>query len=362
MAEPEPIKRVGVLTGGGDCPGLNAVIRGLTTPLLAEGVEVLGMMEGWRGMLECRYIPITRSEVNDIVHEGGTILGSSRTNPYKNKKRDLPRVIATWKKLKLDALVAVGGDDTLEIACYLSRDCGINVVGVPKTIDNDVPGTDFTFGFMSAVESATRDFDRLRTTARSHRRVIVVECMGRHAGWIAAYVGMASQADYITVPEVPSELEEMAEACRRSRAAGKLYNLIALAESSSINGLEPYLFKGQEEERDAFGNLIIPAGELCDAVARGLQALTGYESRYVTLGHLQRGGSPCAYDRILGTRYGLGAARALLSGQFGVLISLSCDDIVTRPLADTVRENQSAPKKYKLLDGDFIRDAKVFFG
>jgi 6-phosphofructokinase len=292
------------------------------------------------------------------VDIGGTILGSSRTNPYKNQERDVPRVVENYRKMKLDALVAVGGDDTLEIAYYLHRDHGLNIVGVPKTIDNDVPSTDFTFGFMSAVEKATADFDRLRTTARSHRRVLVVECMGRHAGWITAYTGLAGEADFIAVPEKQCSLREMADALKRAREKGRQYNLVALAEGASVSGLEEYVPKGQEKkERDVFGNIKIAPGDLCRAVAKGLEALSGFETRYVTLGHLQRGGNPAAYDRILGSRYGLGAARAILDGRFGVLISFDKQQIVVKPLSGSVRESQKDPKKYKLLDPDFLADA-----
>jgi ATP-dependent phosphofructokinase / diphosphate-dependent phosphofructokinase len=359
MATTGGAKTVGILTGGGDAPGLNAVIRGVALPLLDQGWKVAGVLDGWRGMIDGHSIQLKRKDVEDIAHLGGTILGSSRTNPYKKEDKDVPRVIENFKKLGLNYLVAVGGDDTLEIAYYLHRGHHLPIIGVPKTIDNDVLATDFTFGFMSAVEGATQDFDRLRTTTQSHRRVMVVECMGRHAGWITAFTGMASSADFIAVPEKPCTLQSMADALKRTRQKGKTYNMVAVAEGASIAWLEPYIGKSHgDEERDAFGNVKIQSGDLCIAVAKGIEALTGFETRFVALGHLQRGGSPCAYDRVLGTRYGLGASRAILAGMTGVLIAFENQKFVIKPFAGALRDSQKDAKKYKLLDMDFMKDAE----
>ena len=386
------VKKVGILTGGGDCPGLNAVIRGIVTRLNNAGVQCVGIMEGWKGLVENMTMTLDDKLVDPIIAEGGTILGSSRTNPYKGwdfvaadkKPAAVKKCVETYKKLGLDALIPLGGDDTLEIAYYLARDEGLNVVGCPKTIDNDVRETDYTYGFWSAVEITTEYMDRLKTTARSHRRAIVMECMGRHAGWIAAFAGLAGGADYIAVPEKEVHIDEICKACTDSRAKGKEYNLIVVGEGAVITGINDKATlaekaktvaaveavlkeKGIESpygkaSRDNFGNPKIKMGELAEAVANAIEKKTKIETRFVTPAHLQRGGTTCAYDRIIGTQFGVRAADAVLNGDFNTFVVMKGTAMKLIPMKGVLRENQTEPKLYKLLDLDFLELAKVFFG
>jgi len=367
------MKKVGILTGGGDAPGLNAVIRGLVTRLSVEKGEeyqVIGFKDGWKGIRDNLTTPLDAGMVDEILHMGGTILGSSRTNLYKNPD-DVKKAIATYQKNELDALVAVGGDDTLEIGYYLNRDYGLKVVGVPKTIDNDVCGTDFTFGFWSSVEQATQLIDDLRDTTKSHHRCMVIECMGRHAGWITAYTGLASEADFIAVPERPVHIDDIARAVKHSRTGGKQHSIVVVAEGASINGIEatPKLEKkdgawviSEKVERDSFGNVVLRAGEVAEAVAKAVEKQTSIETRAMALGHLQRGGAPCAYDRILGTRYGVAAAEAIIKKHFGHIVVLQGLHIETVSMQNMVRENQTEHKRYKLLPDSFLDTCEVFYG
>lgn len=367
------MKKVGILTGGGDAPGLNAVIRGAVIRLAREGPEytAIGFVDGWAGLRDNATVPLEPKKVDEILHEGGTILGTSRTNLYKNPD-DVKKAVSVYSKLGLDALVAIGGDDTLEIAYYLHRDHGINVVGVPKTIDNDVLGTDFTFGFWSSVEQATKAIDDLRVTTMSHHRVMVIECMGRKAGWITAYTGLASEADYIAVPERPVHINDIAREVKHTRSLGKLHSIVVVAEGASIAGIEvkPRVVKGKDGqwilseklERDSFGNIVMKPGEVAEAVAEELEKLTGFETRAIALGHLQRGGTPCAYDRILGTRYGVQAAEAVINRHFGHLVVLQGLRVETIPMKGLVRESQAEKKRYKLLPESFLDLAEVFYG
>ena len=368
------MKKVGILTGGGDAPGLNAVIRGVVIRLARQkeqAYECVGLCDGWKGLRDGLTMPLTPSSVHPILHHGGTILGTPRTNLYK-KPEDVQKALATIKRLELDALVAIGGDDTLEIAYYLSRDHGIKVVGVPKTIDNDVLGTDFTFGFWSSVEQATKAIDNLRVTTASHHRVMVVECMGRHAGWITAYTGLASEACFIAVPERPVDIKAISAACKHARESGKTYSIVVVAEGASISGVEvrPNLLMGKDGkweistviEKDNFGNPMLKAGEIAESVARGIEKETGIETRGIALGHLQRGGAPCAYDRVLGTRYGIKAAEAVILGQFGYLVRLNGLEVESVAMKGMVRENQSEKKRYKYLPLDFLDMSEYFFG
>ncbi|MBE7462508.1 MAG: 6-phosphofructokinase [Planctomycetes bacterium] len=367
------MKRIAMLTGGGDAPGLNAVIRGIVTRLSKETNEqykCIGFIDGWAGLRDKRIEDLTPHSVDQILHEGGTILGTSRTNLYK-KPEDVQKALTNFKQLGIDALVAIGGDDTLEIAYYLYRDYGIPAIGVPKTIDNDVLGTDFTFGFWSAVEKATAAIDDLRTTTMSHHRIMVVECMGRHAGWITAYTGVASGAEFIAVPEHPVRIEAIAEACRRARERGKLHAIVVVAEGASIGGVDakPRIVKkegggweiSEKVERDSFGNIVLKPGEIAEAVAKELEKLTGIETRGLALGHLQRGGSPSAYDRILGSRYGICAAEAVAAGKYGYLVTLRGDRVEAVPMKGMLRENQTEKKRYKLLPDDFMPMAEIFY-
>jgi len=342
------MKRVGLLTGGGDAPALNAVIRGAVVRLARDRVATVGILEGWRGMLEKLSRDLAAADVAGTVGEGGTILGSSRTNPYKNPERDLPRIVANYQALGLDALIAVGGDDTLGVAAKLHKDGALQVVGVPKTIDNDLAGTDYTFGFFTAVEIAMRAMDDLVSTAKSHRRVLVVECMGRHAGWITGYAGLAAGADYVLVPEEPIDVEGLCRSLLARRKQGRLYNIVAVAEGAEFG--EEHVT--QVAEKDEFGHLRL--GGIGEMLAKVITKKTGLESRHVVLGHLQRAGAPTAYDRVLGTRYGVFAAEMVLSGQFGKMAALQGNELKAVPLAEATGET-------KVLSKEFIQLMKLFY-
>ena len=341
--------KVGILTGGGDCPGLNAVIRGVTRTVINGGGEMVGLMRGWRGAIEGLTTPLTIENTDEILWEGGTILGSSRTNPYK-KPEDVQTLLATYKRLGLDALVAIGGDDTLGVANRLYHDYKLNTVGCPKTIDNDLSCTDVTFGFDTSLNIVAEAIDRLRTTAKSHRRIIVVETMGRHAGWIACESGMAGGADYILVPEVPADLKAMCDVLKQRRDAGKNYGIVVVSEGAVIAQQEGYIT--QNAKIDDFGHVSL--GGLGQLVADIIEKNTGIETRFVVLGHLQRGGAPSAYDRVLGTRLGVGAGRLVMQKKFGRMIALQGTNIVDVALADAVG-------KLKTLSPEFYQDAAEFF-
>jgi len=343
--------RVGVLTGGGDCPGLNAVIRGVVRRGIdAHGFELFGFSYGWAGVLAGEGRALTNEETKGILHRGGTILGTSRTNPYKGGADGTAAVRATLEAERVDALIPIGGEDTLGVAGRLSAD-GIPVVGVPKTIDNDLAGTDVTFGFHTAVQIATDAIDRLHTTAESHNRVIVVEVMGRHAGWIAAYSGIAGGGDVILVPERPFDIDEVCERIKRRHARGTTFSIVVVSE-----GALPRDGSGittASAETDAFGHERL--GGIGVALEREIEARTGFETRMTILGHVQRGGTPTAYDRVLATRFGVRAIEAVDEGRFGTMVALRGPDIV---LAD-LREAVSEPK---LLDPALYDVAEVFFG
>src|SRR6478752_6905561 len=293
--------RIGVLTGGGDCPGLNAVIRAIVRKGTdAHGHEFVGFRYGWAGVLKNETVPLDLAATRGILHRGGTILGSSRTNVYKVED-GVEKVKASMKAQGLDALIPIGGEDTLGVAGKLHED-GINVVGVPKTIDNDLAATDFTFGFQTAVQIATDAIDRLHTTAESHNRVIVVEVMGRHAGWIAVYSGMAGGADVILIPERPVDIEEVCGEIQRRHARGKNFSIVVISEGCELPGADD---KG---EVDQFGHKLLAKRGVGERLGDEIEARTGFETRVTVLGHIQRGGSPTPRDRILATRFGLKAA------------------------------------------------------
>src|SRR5215213_7305640 len=342
--------RIGLLTGGGDCPGLNAVIRAV----VRKGVntydhEFVGFRYGWAGVLAADAMDLTNESTSGILHRGGTILGTSRTNVFK-EANGLERVQDSLAKLRLDALIPIGGEDTLGVAGKLS-DAGVDVVGVPKTIDNDLAGTDFTFGFQTAVQIATDAIDRLHTTAESHNRVIVVEVMGRHAGWIAAYSGMAGGADAILVPERPFDVEEVCAHLERRHARGSNFSIVVVAEGATPkDGQIQTEFGGAT---DAFGHERL--GGIAVALEREIEERTGYESRMTILGHVQRGGSPLAYDRVLGTRFGVAAIDAANAGNFGKMVALRGTEIELVPLDEALAEP-------KLLDPRLFETAEVFFG
>jgi ATP-dependent phosphofructokinase / diphosphate-dependent phosphofructokinase len=341
--------RVGILTGGGDCPGLNAVIRavvrrGVTT----HDYEVLGFRNGWAGVLEDDALPLTLDNTKGILPRGGTMLGTSRTNPYADPDGG-ERLRRSLAQRGVDALIPVGGEDTLGVARRLGEE-GAPVIGVPKTIDNDLAGTDFTFGFQTAVQIATDAIDRLHTTAESHNRVMVVEVMGRHAGWIATYSGMAGGADAILVPERPFDVDAVCAAIERRHARGRTFSIVVVSEGAVP--ADPALAP-PEQETDAFGHPRL--GGIGVSLEKELQRRTGYETRMTILGHVQRGGTPTAYDRVLATRFGVSAVDAVAEGRFGRMVALRGPDIVTVELEEALRES-------KVLDPRLYETAEVFFG
>ncbi len=309
--------KVGLLTGGGDCPGLNAVIRAVVQNLDHAGATCIGIQEGWRGLIQNLTGPLTTAQTDGIIAQGGSILGSSRTNPYRNPETDLAALRANFQRLELDALVVIGGDDTLGVALRLRNDFELPVVGIPKTIDNDLRVADFSFGFDTAVNIVTEAVDRIRTTTESHRRIVVVETMGRHSGWIACFAGMAVGADYILVPEVPIDLPHLLGVLTRRRDAGKKYGIVIVAEGARFPDRGPFTI---DDVPDPFGNPRL--GGIGAVIADAIEKQTGRETRVVVLGHLQRGGSPSAYDRILATRLGLAASRLVLQRRFGTIVTL----------------------------------------
>ncbi|MBI1978135.1 MAG: 6-phosphofructokinase [Candidatus Omnitrophica bacterium] len=340
-------EKIGILTGGGDCPGLNAVIRAVVKGAAKKGWQVLGFKNSWKGMIDNETIELNDRSVSGILHRGGTILGTSRTNPYKSEGA-VAKVRAAFVTHGLKALIAVGGEDTLGVAAKLA-DEKMPVVGVPKTIDNDLACTDFTFGFDTAVNIAMECLDRLHTTAESHNRVIVCEIMGRHAGWIATYAGLAGGADVILIPEVPIEIDHVCEVIRNRHARGKLFSIVAVAEGAKFAGKDVT----QEEKLDQFGHVRL--GGVGQILAELIEKKTGYETRVTVLGHIQRGGSPTAFDRVLGTRFGIGVLNLIEKGQFGYMISLQGDKIVAAKLKD-------ATGSLKLVPKEFYELSKIFSG
>jgi ATP-dependent phosphofructokinase / diphosphate-dependent phosphofructokinase len=341
--------RIGLLTGGGDCPGLNAVIRAVVRKgINFYGHEFAGFRYGWAGVLGGDAIDLTHESTRGILHRGGTILGTSRTNVFK-EERGLERVQQSLRTLGVDALIPIGGEDTLGVAGKLSE-AGIDVVGVPKTIDNDLAGTDFTFGFQTAVQIATDAIDRLHTTAESHNRVIVVEVMGRHAGWIAAYAGLAGGADVVLVPERPFDIDEVCERLQRRHAQGRNFSIVVVAEGATPKDGGP---QSEFGTTDAFGHVRL--GGIAIQLEREIEQRTGFEARMTILGHVQRGGTPLAYDRVLGSRFGVEAIDAVTDGDFGKMVALRGTEIVRVPLAEALAEP-------KLLDPKLFETAEVFFG
>src|ERR687886_1996160 len=339
--------RIGVLTGGGDCPGLNAVIRGVVRAGVSRhGHEIVGFRYGWAGVLEGNFVELTPRNTAGILHRGGTILGTSRTNPYKGGADGTAAVRSTLEAQGIDALIPIGGEDTLGVAGRLSAD-GVPVVGVPKTIDNDLAGTDVTFGFHTAVQIATDAIDRLHTTAESHNRVIVVEVMGRHAGWIAAYAGMAGGADVILVPERPFDIEQVCDHVRRRHARGRTFSIVVVSEGAIPKDGDVW---SQHAGTDAFGHQRL--GGIAVQLEQEIERRTGFECRMTILGHVQRGGTPTAYDRVLATRFGVAAIDALTEGRFGRMVALHATDIVDVPLDDALAEP-------KLLDPRLYETAEV---
>jgi 6-phosphofructokinase 1 len=340
--------KVGVLTGGGDCPGLNAVIRAVGRRSFQRGHEVVGVRDGWRGLVEDELEPLGPREISGILPRGGTILGTTRTNPYK-LDGGVDRVLETFERSGLDALVAIGGEDTLGVATRLFEERRFPVVGVPKTIDNDLSGTDYTFGFDTAVFIATEAIDRLHTTAESHNRVMVVEVMGRNTGWIAVMSGMAGGADVILIPEQPISIDEACDDIRRRHERGKDFSIVVVSEGYELEGL------ADEGEQDQFGHVRLSQRGVGDALAREIEERTGFETRVTVLGHVQRGGSPTPRDRVLATRFGLKAADLAHKRKFGRMASLQGDRVVDVALRDATAELKTVPPEWYDV-------ARAFFG
>lgn len=335
--------RVGILTGGGDCPGLNAVIRAVVRKITNAGGSCVGFLEGWRGLVEDQSRPLDPIETDKIIGLGGTILGSSRTNPFKKgeKCESVEKSLATFKKHDLSALVALGGEDTLGVAHKFHQLYQLPVIGVPKTIDNDLGATDVTFGFDTALNIVMEAVDRLRTTADSHRRIIVVETMGRHAGWIACLSGMAVGADYILIPEVTADLDHLCSTLQRNREQGKLYGLVIVSEGAKLPEVGMITSVGDYDE---FGHVRL--GGVGDVVAKIIEQQTKIETRCVILGHLQRGGAPSAADRVLATRYGIKAAELVLEGKWGTMASLRNSQVIEVPLQEAVKAMRQQDLRY----------------
>jgi 6-phosphofructokinase 1 len=350
-------KKIGILTGGGDCPGLNAVIRAVVRKSIRDyNYQVLGILEGWRGLMEYGLtVELNLDKVSGIIHRGGTIIKTSRTNPFKVKD-GVKKIIDKKKALGLGAIIAVGGEDTLSVAAKLA-DEGIEIVGVPKTIDNDIWGTDYTFGFDTAVNIAMDAIDRIHTTAESHNRVMVVEVMGRHAGWIAIEAGIAGGADFILIPEKPVDLDKVCEAICKRHERRRNFSIVVVAEGAKIAAGEGENKEGilvvQEEEKDAFGHVRL--GGIGKMLASEIQKRTGFETRFVILGYVQRGGTPTAFDRMLGTRFGVAAVDLIHNGEFGKMVTLRGNRIESIDLKD-------ATSKSKQIDDQLYEIAEVFFG
>jgi phosphofructokinase-like protein len=345
--------RIGVLTGGGDCPGLNAVIRAVVRKSITDyGWQVFGIKNGWAGYVNPDALELDLGKVSGILPKGGTILGTSRTNPFQ--KEGIPEtIVKNAGKLGIDATVAIGGEDTLGVA-YRLYQLGMATVGVPKTIDNDLGGTDFTFGFDTAINIATEAIDRLHTTAESHHRVIVVEVMGRHTGWIAVFAGIAGGADVILIPEKPFEIDRVCELIRKRHERGKSFSIVVVAEGATFRGEDTG--RGslitQDTETDEFGHVRL--GGIGNILAREISKRTHFETRVSALGYVQRGGTPTAADRVLATRYGVKACEVVAAGEFGKMVALKGTRIEAIPMEDAL--------KMKKLDMELYDIASLFFG
>src|SRR5919108_5874303 len=333
---------VGVLTGGGDCPGLNAVIRAVARRSFSRRHEVVGVLEGWLGLVEGLFTPLGPREVSGLLPRGGTIIGTTRTNPFR-LDGGAESVLEHFAAERLDALVAIGGEDTLGVAARLHGERGFPVVGVPKTIDNDLSATDYTFGFDTAVHVCTEAIDRLHTTAESHNRVMVVEVMGRHTGWIAVMSGIAGGADVVLIPEHPVTVEETCRALERRHGGGKDFSIVVVSEGYQLTweSGEQRLVAGEARTTDQFGHVTL--GGVGDALGREIEERTGFETRVTVLGHVQRGGTPTARDRVLATRYGLKAADLVHEGSFGKMAALHGDTIVDVSLEEATSELKTVP-------------------
>ncbi|MFH2028149.1 MAG: ATP-dependent 6-phosphofructokinase [Nanoarchaeota archaeon] len=341
-------KQIAVLTGGGDAPGLNAVIRGIVVNAKRLGYDVLGILHGWKGLVECTTKGvIDLDEIENIHMLGGTMLHTSRTNPY-NVENGPEQVKENLKKLECDFLIAIGGEDTLGVASKLAKE-GVKVVGVPKTIDNDLSDTDYTFGFNTAITRSTEAIQNLHTTAASHHRIMIVEIMGRHAGWMTLEAGMAGGASYIMMPEEETDINDLVKIIKNREAKGKHYAIIAASEGAKLKG-QNEIYKDAKE--DAFGHKIL--GGVGERLAKLLEEKTGKECRHVVLGHLQRAGEPTVFDRVLGLRLGIKAADMIDKGEFGKMAALKGTEVVAVPLDKSVGKLKIVPKHR-------IDEAKIFY-
>lgn len=344
------MRKIGVLTGGGDCPGLNAAIRAIVRKSIAYDWEVIGIRNGWKGLVEGNVEPLTDYSVSGILPRGGTILGTSRTNPFK-RKEDMQKLMDNIKKFGIDSLIVIGGEDTLGVASKLHKENKIPVVGIPKTIDNDLYGTDYTIGFDTAVSVVTNAIDRLHTTAESHHRIMVVEVMGRHAGWIATVAGIAGGADEILIPEKPFDINEICNRLRKRHQRGKNFSIIVVAEGAKPKDLESLVI--QSKETDAFGHVRL--GGIGNVLREEIEKKMGVETRVTILGHVQRGGTPTAYDRALATRFGIAAVELIKESNYGKMAALQGDKIV--PI-----ELEIAVSTLKTVDMKLYGISEVFFG
>ena len=340
--------KVGILTGGGDCPGLNAVIRAVGRRVMTRNGEVVGVLEGWKGLVEGLFEPLGPREISGLLPRGGTILRTTRTNPFK-VDGGVEKVLANFEREGFDALVAIGGEDTLGVAARLHEEHDFPVVGVPKTIDNDLSATDYTFGFDTAVTVATEAIDRLHTTAESHNRVMVVEVMGRHTGWIAVVSGIAGGADMILIPEQPVSIEDACKEIRHRHERGKDFSIVVVSEGYELEGMS------DAQDVDQFGHVSLSERGVGAALAHQIEARTGYETRVTVLGHVQRGGSPTPRDRVLATRYGLKAADLVEARKFGRMAALHGDEIVDVSLAEATAKLKTVPTEWWAV-------AQAFFG
>lgn len=341
--------KIGVLTGGGDCPGLNAVIRAVVRKAHRSGSQVIGVRNGWQGLLDNSYIELDSKTASGILHLGGTIIGTSRANPFKDPD-GADTVLRNFRLMGLEGLVVIGGEGTMGCTARFAE-LGLPVVGVPKTIDNDLFGTDFTFGFDTAVSIATEAIDRIHTTAEAHNRVMVVEVMGRHVGWIAMYAGIAGGADLTLIPEKPVDIEVVCDTIRRRHARGKSFSVVVVAEG--IDFTEGSGLEASKKEVDEFGHIRL--GGVSQILAREIERRTKFETRCVVLGHTQRGGTPTAHDRVLATRYGVFATEMLLRGEFGKMAALRGNEIIAIPLSEVAG-------KLKTVDPALYALAETFFG
>jgi len=342
--------RIGVLTGGGDVPGLNPAIRAVARRAFDYGWEVYGIYDGWRGLRDGIIARLDRKDVSGILHKGGTILGSSRTNLAK-RAEDMDQALAIARQFGLDAIVAIGGDDTLGVCAELTKR-GLPAVGIPKTIDNDVPGTDYCIGFNTSVSIVAEALDRLHSTAESHHRVIVVEVMGRYTGWVAIMGGLAGGADYIAIPERECSIDDMCQHIKRRWEQGKKFSIIVVAEAAVITEIR----EAEEAHKgtDDFGHIRLELRGLGPTIAEEIQKRVGFETRFVVLGHLQRGGSPTVFDRVLATRMGVYAVDLIKEGKFARMVSLQGDKIVDVPLAEIAHKRRE-------VDQELVDLARIFY-